>query len=441
MAKAIKLKDLKKVLTLATSSTKKLVEAGVQGQDTFPTLLAEYKWSGTRDFNLALIIIALYAYCLKQDGDLKTMAQWAINKSKSANEDSDSNAFNALKHGKGAKLVEYLKKDFIKDIQKLIFGVSNKDTFDDDETIQVNGKDLTQEEFENMLNKTFEDGLFKQAKKIKPWKTNEKDVDYCISKLKDDIWKTRIYDQGETYVKETQDKDAEIRNLKQDNEKIKQKLEFSSNIIKDYYNQIDQHFIQYIKLTQQLEELKKELKNSKLTIEEQKKQIQEYKNIIDTMRNTIDKEINQMVAMSKKDILKAESKKYEENLKKFESIKKETDTLSETVEALLLDVDKKTLSKNKLSDKNRRKSMGDKPFSTITSDELKKARKNLKSVDSDLNEKIQNQRKKFKKGTEEWLEETDAHEPSINPAQYKKDSEEIASKRKEILKPTEESND
>ena len=38
------------------------------------------------------------------------------------------------------------------------------------------------------------------------------------------------------------------------------------------------------------------------------------------------------------------------------------------------------------------------------------------------------------KNTEEWLKEADAQKSSIDPAEYKKTTEEIASKRKEILK-------
>lgn len=204
MSKALKLEQFNRLLLFATPRTKRVVKNGVNGDKNFSKEFENYKWPGTRDFNLALIIIALYAYCLKQDGDLKTMAQRAIKKS--ANEKSESNAFNALKHGKGAKLVEYLKKDFTKDIQKLIFGVSNKDTFDDDETIQVNGKDLTQEEFENMLNKTFEDGLFKQAAKIKPWKHNARDVADCVELLTGKIRKENEAD------------------LEKENEKLKSQL-------------------------------------------------------------------------------------------------------------------------------------------------------------------------------------------------------------------------
>ena len=81
MAQAIKLQDLQKVLTLATSSTKKLVEAGVQHKSNFPGLLEKYKWPGTRDFNMALIIIALYTYCLKDNNQtLQEIAKNAINK-------------------------------------------------------------------------------------------------------------------------------------------------------------------------------------------------------------------------------------------------------------------------------------------------------------------------------------------------------------------------
>ncbi|MBQ6143718.1 MAG: hypothetical protein IJI84_04485 [Clostridia bacterium] len=184
MAKAIKLQDLKKVLTLATSSTKKLVEAGVNGdKEKFPGLLARYKWSGTRDFNLALIIIALYTYCLKQGGDLKNIAQAAIKKDKS-NDEGPKSTLGALRHGNGPKLAEYLNKDF------------------GDETIQTiilqgsTAFDMHEDEYEGILDidKVFKNGLFKQAKKITKWKTNARDVAYCVELLKGKITKEKEAD-------------------------------------------------------------------------------------------------------------------------------------------------------------------------------------------------------------------------------------------------------
>ncbi len=251
MAKAIKLQDLKKVLTLATSSTKKLVEAGVQGQDTFPKLLAKYKWSGTRDFNLALIIIALYTYCLKQGGKLKNMAQHAIKKSQVDNEDTISSAFNALKYGKGTILVKYLKKDFNNIIQNLVFGMSEDKINMEIPGMPIiiqDGKDLTEEPSNEKLNKTFENGLFKQAAKIKPWKHNARDVAYCVELLKgkitkeneadlekkldkayldsiDDFFekeglKSQIKELDETGVKLLHERAAKINELKSQNEKL-----------------------------------------------------------------------------------------------------------------------------------------------------------------------------------------------------------------------------
>ncbi len=61
------------IFKLATSKTKELVIAGINGDDDFPELLSEYKWSGTLDYNMALIIVAFCTYCLKSENNvLKT---------------------------------------------------------------------------------------------------------------------------------------------------------------------------------------------------------------------------------------------------------------------------------------------------------------------------------------------------------------------------------
>ncbi|MBQ6142969.1 MAG: hypothetical protein IJI84_00515 [Clostridia bacterium] len=61
--KSLKESDVKPLLKLAMPSTKKLILAGVNGSDEFPKLFADYKWSGTRSYNMALIILAFVNYC------------------------------------------------------------------------------------------------------------------------------------------------------------------------------------------------------------------------------------------------------------------------------------------------------------------------------------------------------------------------------------------
>ena len=79
MARLLRETDIKPALKLAKSSTKKLVIAGVNGDEDFPKLLAEYTWTGTRDYNMALIIVAFYAYCTKSEvPDLKKFGFSAI---------------------------------------------------------------------------------------------------------------------------------------------------------------------------------------------------------------------------------------------------------------------------------------------------------------------------------------------------------------------------
>lgn len=65
--KKLTLDDVKSALGLATPSTRKLVTEGIKGSDEFPELLAKYKWFGTRDYNVALIVIALFSYCAKKN--------------------------------------------------------------------------------------------------------------------------------------------------------------------------------------------------------------------------------------------------------------------------------------------------------------------------------------------------------------------------------------
>lgn len=247
MAKAIKLQDLKKVLTLATSSTKKLVEAGVQGKEDFPKLLAKYKWSGTRDFNLALIIIALYAYCLKQGGELKSVAQKAIAKDKS-DEKGLKSTLGALRYGNGPKLAEYLSKDFgDKTIQTIILQDSIQDSIvydmhedeDEDGNIALN--------IVLDIDKVFKNGLFKQAKKIKPWKHNARDVDYCVRLLKGDIKKEK--------ENEKEEKEKEIKEL---NEKIESIQKQYGDELKDY----EALKTNYIKLLTENNDLQKELEDA-----------------------------------------------------------------------------------------------------------------------------------------------------------------------------------
>ena len=336
MPSRIKLSNLKKILTLATPSTKKLVEAGVQGDtEKFPELLTNYKWSGTRDFNLALIIIALYTYCLNS----KNTALKKIGMKASQKTDGDS-TLKALRDGNGAALGKCLEKDFNEEAQNNILNITSENTWKIATPYQLQKLDTTTNKDatnENLTKKVFENGLFKRAKKITPWKLNEKDVDYCIGLFNKKLLKNEKHHQWlET-------------------------AEFYISINRNFLSHINQLYTQINTQTEELKKLKKELENSTLTISEQAKIIKEHEKRRAECKNFLDEYINSLLQINEN---KEELSKEELNeVKKFE---KEAKTLGKIIDDFALETNKKSFGKS------RRKSMGDKPLSHITSDELKK---------------------------------------------------------------------
>ncbi|MBQ6143573.1 MAG: hypothetical protein IJI84_03710 [Clostridia bacterium] len=168
MARLLRETDIKPALKLATSSTKKLVIAGVNGDEDFPKLLAEYTWTGTRDYNMALIIVAFYAYCTKSEvPDLKKFGFSALRGGSSSNK-----MFEALREGNGKK-VKYNMGSYF---QAALDAVLKKALPDDE------GKRAK-------IIKSF----INQAGKITPWKINKKDVANTLDELIGKIRKSKIY--------------------------------------------------------------------------------------------------------------------------------------------------------------------------------------------------------------------------------------------------------
>ena len=274
-----KLCKLDKELIFASDKTINLVRDLVTGGKNLSKNLTKYKWSGTRDFNMAVIIIAFIYYFLKfGNNKLKNTAKEAIRK---IDIDSNKSALNALIRGNGQQIAKDLENTiFTTEVQKLIFGVSNtavknvdinKNDDDDDIVVTINGKNLTQEEFENMLNKIFKNGLFKQAAKIKPWKINGRNVHYLVHLLKGDTQIEIIQDQGNTYTDAINKEITEKLNLKQEYEKAWTEL-------RNRWDQFGKKTEQQIReLTEERKNLQNKLNDATLEIEEQKKQIQELK--------------------------------------------------------------------------------------------------------------------------------------------------------------------
>ena len=178
----INTKIFKSAFALATPPTKNLGESGFNGDTkNFPKQFRNYKWSNTRDFNLVLIIIALYVYCLKS----KEQALQKIGMK--ARMTSKNSPFEALERGDGATVAKNLTEHFgDKKIQKLILNLKDKkpdpnDEFDISKNIN---------EYNNITcEQVFDNGLFKRAKKITKWKINQSEVVRYIHLLTDPIQK------------------------------------------------------------------------------------------------------------------------------------------------------------------------------------------------------------------------------------------------------------
>jgi len=211
MAKFITEADIKPALKFATGSTKKLVTAGVNaedknGEDKFPELLSKYKWSGTRDYNMAMIIIAFYAYCAQQeDADLKKFGMSA------RYDQSNKSVFEFLEDGKGVDIVLALQKKGFNNVMDKV--LQKIDALKD---LENNSK--TKERANITAN------FLKQVKKITPWKINQGDVHTCIVNLTNKIQNQNEKIQNEktdaaikeknTVIKETEKTKAELKKLK-----------------------------------------------------------------------------------------------------------------------------------------------------------------------------------------------------------------------------------
>ena len=158
MARTLRETDIKSALKLATSATKELVIAGVNGGEDFPGLLADYTWTGTRDYNMALIIVAFYAYCTKSENpDLKKFGFSALRDGSLSNK-----MFEALREGNGKKVKDCMKMPFMIALDTVL------------QTALPNGEDKRAKIIKSFIN---------QAGKITPWKINGKDISDVIDRL------------------------------------------------------------------------------------------------------------------------------------------------------------------------------------------------------------------------------------------------------------------
>ena len=470
----IKLKDLSSAVTFASGDVKKLLKlllerAGITGDyakeilKEIINLLAKIKWPNIRDVNFASIIIALYYYFLKnENATLKNIGKKASTK-------TENSVLTALQKGDGAQLAVRLANDFSyktrKEILNIICGANNDDTNDNEDT-----KDLKNENrvWEAKIHNTLEE-LIARAKKVTKWKINQGLIDDYVKLLNKKI-------KRKVEKAEKADLEKENENLKKEKEKLYEGL--AKRKLRQKRQRTDYDDITDLANIRELErELYREMDDNEKMVhakQQVKRMLSPHKSmhrlddwllnilkvyrtkdtgelkdnipdgILDILKDYRTKDTEELKRSQEEIARKLNAKKFKsdprvsENKDKLEKIRKQLGKGKNTMDDFHLNTAK---TSDETNNKNRRKSMdattfAPKSFSAPTIDELKKAKKNLKSVDVDLLKKIRNQRKKFKKDKEEWLKEIDTQKPSIDPAKYKKDSEKIARKRKEILKGT-----
>ena len=154
MITILKETDTKKALkqTMITSQTKNLVKAGVAGNANFPELLFKYKWTGTRDYSMALIIIAFCNYYVKENPTDSTAKNLFIKLLKE------------LKVGNRSNIKTYVQDNDFTKIFKTV--------------LKKHDTKLTDEKITDTYNQ-FE----KQAEKIKPWVINGDIIADLVSKF------------------------------------------------------------------------------------------------------------------------------------------------------------------------------------------------------------------------------------------------------------------
>ena len=93
---------------VSNQAAKNLILAGVNGNEDFPTLLQNYQWSTAKPYDMALIIIAYYAYCRKSDKEfIKKFGKDATVKNSRSYK-----LFNYILEGNGSKIKSHLSDQY-----------------------------------------------------------------------------------------------------------------------------------------------------------------------------------------------------------------------------------------------------------------------------------------------------------------------------------------
>lgn len=93
---------------VSNQAAKNLILAGINGNEDFPTLLQNYQWSTAKPYDMALIIIAYYTYCMKSsDQSIKKFGKEATVKNSRSYK-----LFNYILEGNGSKIKSHLSDQY-----------------------------------------------------------------------------------------------------------------------------------------------------------------------------------------------------------------------------------------------------------------------------------------------------------------------------------------
>lgn len=215
----VTLGDISFELKLATSATKELVKKGIEGNDNpeFPKLFAKYKWFGTRDYNMALIIIALYTYCM-------------------TSKDSELKYYSA--HTEMDRLIEGLKKGD----GKAIYGAANYNSSIINEILKK--AEITDKNKISKISNQFE----KQVQKIKSWIINKSTMKSVAKEFKKQAYDKSAYELYQEISQIIKDESMDLFNCldhyvlrRRDSKKLWQEINKKGNLLDIAFEQNDKY--------------------------------------------------------------------------------------------------------------------------------------------------------------------------------------------------------
>ena len=216
-------------MVFVTAAIKNVIRLATKGNKGYPTALANLSLLGTRDYNMALLIVSHILYCLISNDVEDEIKEWART---ILRENSNlSNVLKYLREGNGDKIKYYMKKDNN-------FGESMDAVLKQCDELKEDSND-NQEKRKKII-----ENFIKQAGKIKRWKINKHDIEMLILKLQNKQLaeeltnKKEIEDKNNQLVEElTNKKEIEDKN-KQLTEELTSKQAVNEQLIKKLKNKL-----------------------------------------------------------------------------------------------------------------------------------------------------------------------------------------------------------